>query len=203
MRLVVQNLACTRGGRHVFDGVNFSLGSGQLMQLVGPNGAGKSSLLRLIGGLAESDDGKIHIEDDTPSELSVGQRTHLIGHQDALKPALTVQENLAFWGDYLGGGDVDKALRAFALQPLANYPAQYLSAGQKRRLSLSRLALIPRVLWLLDEPTVGLDTGSIERLRDLIVQHLAAGGMAIAATHVPLPVGAHTKYELGSARVAA
>jgi heme exporter protein A len=176
--------------------------AGQLLQLTGPNGAGKSSLLRLIAGLTEMTAGRLELEGNS-DDLTIGQRCHLIGHLDAHKPALTVRENLAFWNDYLGGGDIEAALAAFRLEPLSAYPAQYLSAGQKRRLALSRLALIPRLIWLLDEPTVGLDTASQERLQVLLENHLAAGGMAIAATHVPLPVAAQVQLRLGAGQAAA
>jgi heme exporter protein A len=203
MRLVAQDLACERGGRLVFGGVSFSVEAGQLMQLTGANGAGKSSLLRLIAGLADRTGGQLSLEGADPEELTIGQRAHLIGHLDAIKPALTVKENLQFWDGFLGGGDVEAAISAFALEPLAGYPAQYLSAGQKRRLALSRLALIPRVLWLLDEPTVGLDQASQERLHGLLDRHLRANGLVIAATHVPLPVAAHVTFNLDPAKVAA
>jgi heme exporter protein A len=203
MRLVAEDLACERGGRQVFRNISFAVKSGELLQLTGPNGSGKSSLLRLIAGLTEITAGRLELEGAESDDLSIGQRCHFIGHLDAHKAALTVRENLAFWEGYLGGGDMAAALAAFALGPLAAYPAQYLSAGQKRRLALSRLALVPRVLWLLDEPTVGLDAASQACLHRLLKDHLASGGMAIAATHVPLPVAAHHSLTLGGERAAA
>jgi heme exporter protein A len=185
MRLTADNLTCERGGRIVFAGIGFSLGEGQLMQLTGPNGAGKSSLLRLIAGLNEAAAGTLVLAGGD-SDLAIGQQAHYIAHQEAVKTALTVEENLAFWRDFLGGGSLEAALEAFALSRFASFQAGLLSAGQKRRLALARLALITRRLWLLDEPTVGLDTASLARLVAVMSAHLDRGGMIIAATHVPL-----------------
>ena len=185
MKLTADNLTCERGGRIVFAGIGFSLVEGQLMQLTGPNGAGKSSLLRLIAGLNEAAAGTLVLEGGD-SDLTIGQQAHYIAHQEAVKTALTVEENLAFWRDFLGGGSLEAALEAFALSRFASFQAGLLSAGQKRRLALARLALITRRLWLLDEPTVGLDTASLARLVAVMSAHLDRGGMIIAATHVPL-----------------
>jgi heme exporter protein A len=185
MKLTADNLTCERGGRIVFAGIGFSLGEGQLMQLTGPNGAGKSSLLRLIAGLNEATAGTLVLAGGD-SDLTIGQQAHYIAHQEAVKTALTVEENLAFWRDFLGGGSLEAALEAFALSRFASFQAGLLSAGQKRRLALARLALITRRLWLLDEPTVGLDTASLARLVAVMSAHLDRGGMIIAATHVPL-----------------
>jgi heme exporter protein A len=186
MNLRGEHLSCERGGRIVFRGVSFSVQPGQLLQLTGPNGSGKSTLLRLIAGLCDIAEGSLSL-DGGHEELTIGQQCHYAAHQDAIKPALTVSENLSFWSNFLGGGNVETALSAFDLKRLETYPAALLSAGQRHRLSLSRLALLPRPIWLLDEPTVGLDTASLEKLWTLIRDHLAKGGIAIAATHVPLP----------------
>lgn len=196
MELKGDRLRCDRGGRTVFDGIGFSLGSGQLMQLTGPNGSGKSSLLRLIAGLNEAAGGNLALEGGSP-DLAIGQQAHYIAHQEAVKAALTVEENLTFWRDFLGGGDVARAMAAFDLSRLSHYGAGLLSAGQKRRLALARLALVPRVLWLLDEPTVGLDAASQDRLAKAMAAHLAQGGMIMAATHVPLGLEPHVRLELG------
>lgn len=185
MQLLGHNLACERGGRLVFRDIDFCLRSGQLLQLTGPNGSGKSSLLRLIAGLNEPQAGTLTL-DGGHSELSVAQQCHLIAHQDAVKPAMSVGENLTFWSNFLGGGGIDSALVAFDLHRIAALPAALLSAGQKRRLALSRLVAVQRVLWLLDEPTVGLDTASLDRLAVVMANHLDVGGMIIAATHTPL-----------------
>ena len=182
MQLRIEDIACERGGRRLFLGLSFALGAGELLALTGANGTGKTSLLRLIAGLAEPDAGTIEL-DGRHQDLSVGQHSHLVAHREAIKLSLTVRENLEFWADYLGGGDLDAALASFDLASLADYPAQLLSAGQRRRLALSRLCLVKRVLWLLDEPTTGLDARSQERLAAAIAAHLAQGGLAIAATH--------------------
>ena len=198
MELTATDLTCERGGRIVFRGISLALKPGQLMQLSGPNGSGKSSLLRLIAGLNEAQAGAITLAGGAP-ELSIGQQAHYIAHQEAVKAALTVEENLAFWRDFLGGGDVAEALAAFDLARLSSYPAGLLSAGQKRRLALARLVLVPRLLWLLDEPTVGLDTSSLARLVQVMARQLDQGGMIIAATHVPLGREPDCRLALGGA----
>lgn len=188
MELTAENLSCERGGRTVFTDVSFTLAAGGFLQLMGPNGAGKSSLLRMIAGFVEPVSGKLTSRGLEPADAEIGQFAHLVGHQDAIKTPLSVRENLEFWGRYLGHGDIGTALGCFGLEPLADLPAQYLSAGQRRRLALSRLGLVTRPLWLLDEPTVGLDSESQSRLLDLLRRHLSLGGLAIAATHVPIDV---------------
>jgi heme exporter protein A len=196
MQLTASNLACERGGRTVFSNQNFSLNSGELLQLTGPNGSGKSSLLRLLANLGEPSHGKITLEGGAP-DLTPGQQAHYIAHSDASKSALTVTENLKFWRDFMGGGDLETALTAVNLSALADYPVTLLSAGQKRRLALARLALVPRVIWLLDEPSVGLDEASQKLLVTLMGNHLKAGGLIVAATHVPLGVKAVKDLQLG------
>jgi heme exporter protein A len=197
MELRAENLSCERGGRRVFAGVTFRLCAGGLLQLSGPNGSGKSSLLRLIAGLADWDGGLALAGGAT--DLAIGQQAHFIAHQEAVKGALTVSENLAFWRDFLGGGDLEGALASFGLETLADYPASYLSEGQRRRLALSRLALVPRALWLLDEPSVGLDVASQARLAGLMGDHLAHDGLIIAATHAPLGLEPSQRLDLGGA----
>jgi heme exporter protein A len=187
MQLTASNLACSRGGREVFSGLNFSLLGGEALVVTGRNGAGKSSLLRIIAGLLCASAGYLTLgggEDDA----GVAERSHYLGHQDALKPALSVGENLQFWADYLGGPrrDIDAALQAVDLTPLAGLPAAYLSAGQRRRLSIARLVAVKRPLWLLDEPTSALDIPSQKQLAELMRNHLAAGGMIVAAAHGPI-----------------
>ena len=196
MELKAQDLTCERGGRIVFADLAFTVASGELMQITGPNGSGKSSLLRLAAGLNEASRGSLTLTGGH-GELSIGQQAHLIAHQDAVKTALTVAENLGFWQGFLGGGDVHVAMAAFDLTRLAYYPAGLLSAGQKRRLALARLALIPRVLWLLDEPATGLDTASQQLLSDVMSAQLQKGGMILAATHVPLGLEPQRTLQLG------
>lgn len=193
--LTAEGLSCERGGRMVFSGVGFSLASGQLLDVTGPNGAGKSSLLRTIAGLADIASGALALEGGS-AELTIGQQCHYAAHQEAIKPALSVVENLKFWGDFLGGGDVGEALAAFDLRRLADFPAALLSAGQKRRLSLSRLKLVPRLIWLLDEPHTGLDAASSERLLGVMRTHLDKGGLIIAASHVPIGIASSASVKL-------
>jgi heme exporter protein A len=130
-------------------------------------------------------------------DLTIGQQSHYAAHQEAIKSPLTVSENLEFWGEFMGGGDLGSALAAFDLAGLAQYPAALLSAGQKRRLSLSRLALVPRLLWLLDEPTLGLDQASLEKLMRLLRGHLSGGGLAVIATHAAIALEADVTLSLG------
>jgi len=197
MKLVAEDLSCERGGRAVFSGLGFSLEAGQLLLLKGPNGSGKTSLLRLIAGFAEPAGGDIRLEGGH-ADLTIGQHCHLMQHQDAVKSALTVEENLAFWAGFLGGGDIEAALESLALERLRTTSAAYLSAGQRRRLSLSRLALVPRPVWLLDEPSVGLDTASLERLKALIRGQFECGGLVVASTHVDIGIAAVTEIDLGA-----
>jgi heme exporter protein A len=184
MRLTAENLACVRGGREVFRGLSFSLKTGEALMVTGRNGAGKSSLLRMIAGLVRVASGTLALEGGEP-EAAIGEQAHYLGHLDALKPSLTVAENLQFWAEFLGpsSGDVAPALDAVDLAPLADLPAAYLSAGQRRRLSIARLIAVPRAIWLLDEPTSALDAASQTRLADLMRRHLGSGGMIVAATH--------------------
>jgi heme exporter protein A len=198
MELTADKLTCERGGRTVFTGVRFSVSNGQLMQLTGPNGSGKSSLLRMIAGLNEAASGVLTLAGGH-EDLTIGQQAHYIAHQEAVKTALSVAENLSFWRDFMGSGDVDKAMAAFDLTRLSSYPSGLLSSGQKRRLALARLVLVPRVLWLLDEPTVGLDAASLAKLVGVMAGHLEKGGIIIAATHVPLGREPDTRLELGRA----
>lgn len=192
MKLSGQDLACVRGGRRVFSGLSFAVSAGEALLLTGPNGAGKSSLLRLIAGLIHPVAGSLTLDGGDP-ELSVGEQCHYVGHLDPLKPALTVSENLAFWARFLNGGDAGDAdaritagLEAVGLHDLAGLPAGYLSAGQRRRLSLARVLSVARPVWLLDEPATALDAASQQRLHQTMQAHLGAGGVIVAATHGPL-----------------
>lgn len=197
MELSGTDLTLERGGRTVFRNVSFALQPGELLQLTGPNGSGKSSLLRLIAGLNEAESGRVTLSGGQ-EELTIGQQAHYVAHQEPVKAALTVAENLSFWRDFLGGGDVEEALSAFDLARLSSYPAGLLSAGQKRRLALARIVLVPRLLWLLDEPTVGLDTASLGGLLKVMERQLQRGGMIIAATHVPLGREPDRRLDLGA-----
>ena len=187
MRISASNLECVRGSREVFRNVNFNVTSGQGLAVLGPNGSGKSSLLRIVAGLLRAESGRLTLEGGDP-ELTIAEQTHYLGHQDALKPALSVAENLTFWARYLGDGPVvvSKALESVGLAPIRDLPAGYLSAGQRRRLSIARLASVRRPIWLLDEPSSALDQAAQARLIELMRAHLTGGGLIIAATHAPL-----------------
>ncbi len=155
--------------------------------IVGRNGAGKSSLLRMIAGLICISAGRLELTGGEV-DITLPEQTHYLGHLDALKPSLSVRENLRFWADYLGDSDaaIESALAVVDMVPLADLPAAYLSAGQRRRLSIARLVTVPRPLWLLDEPTSALDASSQDRLAGLMRHHLAGGGIILAATHGPI-----------------
>jgi heme exporter protein A len=199
MQLSADNLTCVRGGRTVFAGLSFTVASGEALVVTGRNGAGKSSLLRMIAGLVRVAAGQLTVHGGEP-EASVGEQAHYLGHQDALKASLSVRENLSFWVEYLDGlpDAVDAALETVGLAPLAGLPAAYLSAGQRRRLSIARLAAVQRPLWLLDEPTSALDAQSQERLADLMQAHLGKGGLIVAAAHGPIGLAALRELKLGA-----
>jgi heme exporter protein A len=193
MRLLGREVSCVRGGREVFAALGFETASGEALAVVGPNGSGKTSLLRLIAGLLTPSRGSIHLEGGE-SELTLPEESHYLGHRDAIKPALSVAENLKFWRDYLGGATSDPAesLAAVELDHAADLPAAYLSAGQRRRLSIARLIAVRRPIWLLDEPTNALDASGQILFTTLMSDHLSRGGLIIAATHAPLGVAART-----------
>ena len=192
MRLCGRDVRCVRGGRDVFSDLNFEASSGEALAVVGANGAGKTSLLRMIAGLLPLSGGSIGLEGGE-TELTLPEQAHYLGHRDALKPALSVMENLSFWRDFLGGAAFDPAesLAAVGLDHAAHLPAAYLSAGQRRRLSIARLLVVRRQVWLLDEPTTALDAAGQGMFAALMGDHLARGGLIVAATHAPL--GVHAK----------
>lgn len=196
--LKAEGLAVIRGERLIFRDLDFEVAAGGAILLVGPNGSGKSTLLRLLAGLGRLEAGRLlwNGEDALADLPTHAARLTYVGHLDAVKPGLTVAENLRF-AARLTGGAVDDALGAVGLAELADLPSRMLSAGQKRRLALSRLALSRAPLWLLDEPTTGLDTASIARFGSMLEQHRAGGGIVVAATHVPLPLGEPTELRLG------
>jgi heme exporter protein A len=190
--LEAEGLAAIRGERLVFSGLSFTLPPGGALLLEGPNGSGKSTLLRVLAGLGRAEVGTLRWngEDALSDRTTHATRVAYLGHQDAVKPGLTVAENLAFWGTPL---EIETALARLHLARLAPLPARMLSAGQKRRLALARLALATAPIWLLDEPTLGLDTTSVAALGTMLAAHRAGGGVVIAATHLPLPLpGAET-----------
>jgi heme exporter protein A len=201
MRLAASDLACIRGGRKVFSGLGFAVGAGEALVITGPNGAGKSSLLRLIAGLVRPVGGELTLAGGD-SELTIGEQAHYLGHQDALKPSLTVAENIAFWMHFLGGRETSmaEALEAVGLAGIAGLPAAYLSAGQRRRLSIARLIAVKRPIWLLDEPTAALDSAAQAMLAALMAEHLSGGGLIVAATHGPIGVEPAAELKMGAIR---
>jgi len=205
MRLSAVDLACHRGGRDVFTGLSFAVASGEVLVVTGRNGAGKSSLLRTLVGLVRIAHGRLTLEGGDP-ELTIAEQAHYLGHLDAQKPALSVAENLRFWSGFLGAraadmtSDISSALAAVGLEELADLPAVYLSAGQRRRLAIARLLAVKRPIWLLDEPTSTLDAASQDRLAGLMRAHLTEGGMILAATHGALGLPASRELRLDSSR---
>jgi heme exporter protein A len=185
-------LGCRRGEALIFEAVDFALEPGDALWLSGPNGSGKSSLLRLMAGLLTPVAGEIAwdgapIDNDREAHRA---RLRYLGHLDAVKTHLSVTENLAFWAAYwqISEGAVEPALQRLGIAHLRSAPARQLSAGQRRRLALARLALHAAPLWLLDEPSAALDTDGIERLAALIAEARASGGIVIFSSHDTLPV---------------
>ncbi len=206
-RLECRELACLRGERLVFKGISFALAAGEALRLTGPNGSGKSSLLRLLAGLGRPEAGMIAWNGVPVSEDPDAHRARLLflGHQDAVKPWLTVRENLAFWTALHAAAAraIDPALARVALTPQADLPARYLSQGQRRRLALARFAAIPAPLWLLDEPTTGLDDANVATLEALVAEHCGAGGLAVVSTHLALKLPGGTALALNAVDAAA
>jgi heme exporter protein A len=196
--LQAEGLAAFRGERLVFSDLDFAVPAGGALVLVGANGSGKSTLLRLLAGLVRPIAGRLlwGAEDALADLPSHAARVTYLGHLDAVKPGLTVAENLRF-AARMSRGSVGDALAALGLEELTDVPARFLSAGQKRRLALARLGLSMAPLWLLDEPTVGLDAASQEQVGAVLRAHRARGGIVVAATHVPLPLDDVAELRLG------
>lgn len=220
MQLVAHNVGVRRGMRTIVRSLSFRIDAGSALVLRGANGAGKTTLIRAIAGFLPLHSGTIAFEGlpKTASEgaesESLSEQCHYIGHRNGTRSLLTVRENVRFWGQYLShdetGSDraalsaredhATRALEAFQLAELADTPAKYLSAGQNRRLGLARLVAASRKVWLLDEPTVSLDAVSVDLLRVAVGDHLASGGIVIAATHIPLGFAEAKELELAPVR---
>ena len=201
LTLRAENLALARGGRSLAKNLAFDLVNGQALVVTGPNGAGKSTLLRTLAGLLEPESGSIALigAGDDPE---IAPRAHYIAHAEAQKSSLTLAENLRFWAGMLGaagGLPPREALARFGLAHATNLPVGYLSAGQKRRAALARLLVAPRPVWLLDEPATALDAASRRGLAEIMAEHLASGGMIVAATHAPLGLDGARELKLGAA----
>ncbi len=192
-------LTCIRGERRVFASLDFAIEPGEALMLVGANGSGKSSLLRLMAGLLRPADGAVRWggESIAIDPEAHNARLHYVGHLDPVKAALTVSENLAFWARLgNGSGAVASALEAFDSASLADVPGRFLSAGQKRRSNLARLAASAATLWLLDEPTTALDARATACLMEAITRHRAGGGMVAVSTHADLALDGARRLDL-------
>jgi heme exporter protein A len=228
MRLAAEAITVERGGRTILAGLSFEARSGAPLLLTGPNGAGKSSLLRAVAGLLPLSAGALRLEGGA-GEASIGEQSHYLGHADALKGALTAKENLDFWAAMLGaapapqpssasgrrgnallplageGGPkgrmraAEEALARLGLAHVADFPVRALSAGQKRRVALARLLVADRPIWLLDEPTAALDTAAQALFAAIMAEHLAGGGLILAAAHGPIGLEGASEHALGHA----
>lgn len=208
--LEADNLIVARGQRVVLSGLSLKVEGGEALLLTGPNGAGKTTLIRTLAGFLRPESGSIRLEGGDP-EREIAEQCHYVGHATGIKASLTAEENLRFWAEYLSGttaaaerGElIDAALERFGLGALFDVPAGLMSAGQKRRLGLARLVVAKRPVWLLDEPTVSLDAASTAILAELIGEHLAGGGLVVAATHLPLGLEAPRYLRLGAGKAEA
>ena len=207
MQLTANNLTIMRGGRAIIQKLSFELAKGEALVLSGPNGSGKTTLLRTLAGFLPLSAGTISFsggpDQRREADIPLSGQIHYIGHRNAIKNSLTVMENLEFWAGFLGEGSKAEAVRSamdrFNLAALGHIPGSYLSAGQTRRLGLARLLVARRPLWLLDEPTVSLDSRSRAIVSDVINDHIRSGGMVIAATHIPLGLDRPRELHLGGA----
>ncbi|TPI13583.1 heme ABC exporter ATP-binding protein CcmA [Mesorhizobium sp. B4-1-3] len=199
MRLIAENLGGERGGETVFSNIGFALDKGEALVVTGPNGAGKSTLLRIVAGLLPVAEGKVRFEGGGEASRTVASASHYLGHLNAMKTALSVEENLGFWRAFQGEPalSVEEALETVALGGLGHLPFGYLSTGQRRRASIAKLLVSRRPVWLLDEPTAGLDKASEERFAGLMRGHLDDGGIVVAATHLPLGLEGAKELQMG------
>jgi heme exporter protein A len=200
MRLVAEGLSGERGGHTVFSGVDFALGPGESLTVMGPNGSGKSTLLRVVAGLLPIASGAVRMEGGGEDFPTIASACHYLGHDNAMKTALTVSENLGFWRNFCGLPNltVVEALEKIGLETIGHLPFGYLSAGQRRRTAIAKLLVTRRPIWLLDEPTAGLDAASDAAFVGVMKAHCEDGGIVVAATHLPLGLDARL-LKLGDA----
>ena len=192
MRLVAEGLSATRGEDLIFRDIAFEIAGGEALVVKGPNGSGKSTLLRVLAGLLPARSGSVKLLAAPHPVERLSEAAHYLGHRNAMKRELTVEENLSFWKTFLGdvaggtGVPVEEAVEAVGLGGIAHLPFGYLSAGQQRRMAMAKLLVARRPVWILDEPTAALDAAAEDMFAGLVTAHLARGGIAIAATHQPL-----------------
>ncbi|PSJ62073.1 heme ABC exporter ATP-binding protein CcmA [Pseudaminobacter soli (ex Li et al. 2025)] len=199
MRLIAEEIEGRRAGETIFSGIGFTLGEGDGLIVTGPNGAGKSTLLRVVAGLLPLAHGRLEFEDGGEDFPSVESACHYLGPDNAMKTALTVSENLAFWQSFFGRPHLSilEALEMVGLETIGHLPFGYLSTGQRRRVSIAKLMVSHRPVWLLDEPTSGLDKHSEAQFSELMRMHLLGGGMIVAATHLPLGLEGVQELRMG------
>jgi heme exporter protein A len=196
MRLVAEGLSAKRGEDLIFRDISFEIEAGAALVVKGPNGSGKSTLLRVVAGLLPRESGKLRLSGEGAQGFeTVAAASHYLGHRNAMKRELTVEENLRFWKSFLGdspggrGGEIEEAAEAVGLGGIVHLPFGYLSAGQQRRMAMAKLLVAWRPVWLLDEPTAALDTAAEMMFAGLVKEHLRRGGIVLAATHQPLGLG--------------
>lgn len=210
MKFEATDIGVDRGARRVVEGVSFCLSNGEAMIVTGENGSGKSTLLRALSGLLPLAKGSLHFDllvEGSDDPLIIREQIHYLGHQNAMKASLTVRENLSFWqgfttsGDKSGGYDsvglsVEEALDFVELPQTIDLPFGYLSTGMRRRVSIAKLLINEKPIWIVDEPTAGLDAKSSEMFSGLTQDHCENGGILIAATHLPLGVSGAKTLEI-------
>jgi heme exporter protein A len=191
----VEGLRIVRGGRELFDNLSFIASASDYIEIKGANGAGKTSLLRALAGFLWPAAGRIHVLGDEEPSTAL----HFIGHQTALKGAASVRSHLHYWAGLFGGeANADDVLAKLGIARAADLPVRALSQGQARRLSLARLLVAPRLVWLLDEPGAGLDSAGRAMLADLMTAHRAQGGTILAAVHEPLGIEPSLSLRVGA-----
>lgn len=203
MRLAAENLSAHRGEDLIFSNISFALGGGSSLLLTGANGSGKSTLLRVVAGLLKPASGSVGFWYESAQKApSVAEACHYLGHRNAMKPELSVRENLDFWHSFLGdrpggaGMPILEAAEAVQLEGVLHLPFGYLSAGQQRRMAFAKLLVAYRPIWILDEPTAALDVKAEALLASLMRDHQTRGGMILAATHQPLELLSVQRLEM-------